>query len=145
MALKLAGDVGVPGADEMQHFDDRPVGRHGAARREGDREHGRGEHQDEDADAARDRGARHGAHAVDPAAMVVDARAGDARGERGPQRRQIRPLARRHAQHDGGLPAVVGERRLRRHLGLRVAGVAVGRAVAVGVPTKVVAVGMSGV
>ncbi len=34
MALELAGDVAIFGADEMQHLDDRPVARHRAAGRE---------------------------------------------------------------------------------------------------------------
>ena len=51
MALELAGDETVGGAHIVQDFDDRAVGRHGAARGEGDREHGHGDDQEQDRDA----------------------------------------------------------------------------------------------
>ena len=94
MALELAGDEAVGRADIMQHFDDRPVGRHGAAGREGDRQHGHGDNQRQDGDAGGDRGLRHGAHAIDPAAMIVEAGARHLRGQRLAQGRR-NPASRR--------------------------------------------------
>ena len=41
----------IGGADIVQDFDDGPVRRHGAAGREGDRQHGDGEHQPQNAEA----------------------------------------------------------------------------------------------
>src|SRR5712692_8421092 len=73
MPLELRGDERVLGADEMQHLDDRAVRRHGAAGGEGHRQGGGGEHQHQQAEADRHRGASHGTHAIDPAAMVVEA------------------------------------------------------------------------
>ena len=47
------------------------------------------------ADAADDRGLRHGAHAVDPGAVIVEAGAGDLLGQRLLQRREIDAAGRR--------------------------------------------------
>ena len=55
-------------ADEMQHFDHRTIGRHRGKCRERDR-HGRDKDQQQQADAARQNRAGHGAHALDKAAM----------------------------------------------------------------------------
>ena len=81
----------------MQHFDDRTVGRHGAAGRESDREHGHGQHQDQDGDAGDNRRRPHGAHALDPAAMIVEAGGWHPGCERLAQRREIRLAAGRRA------------------------------------------------
>ena len=94
MALELPGDEAVLGADEMQHLDDRAVGRHGAAGRERHRQHGGGEHQREHGEAGRHRVPRHGAHAVDPAAMIVE----------GGARRPARPAAGARPAKSGGAP-----------------------------------------
>src|SRR5262249_2642934 len=51
MVLEVPRDKTVLCADEMQHFDHGFVGRHRAPGREGDRQHGGDEHQDENSDA----------------------------------------------------------------------------------------------
>ena len=51
MALEFARDEAFLRADEMQHLDDLPVGRHRAARREHHRQHRGGDHQREDRQA----------------------------------------------------------------------------------------------
>jgi len=56
VALELAGDEAVGGADIMQHLDDRPVGRHGTAGGEDHRQHRHHQHQQQDGKAGRSRG-----------------------------------------------------------------------------------------
>ena len=73
MALELARDEAVLGADEMEDRDHVRVARHGAARGEDDAEDGRDEDQDEDGDADEDGRVRHRLQPRGPGAMVVEA------------------------------------------------------------------------
>ncbi len=100
MPLETAGDEAVLGADEMQNLDHRLVGRHRAASREGDREHGGGDHQEQNRDAGGYRGSRHGAHAVDPAAMIVERGARHLLGQHPSQLRNVGRGAVRDLDHD---------------------------------------------
>ena len=70
----MVGDIAVAGADEVQHLDDRAVRRHRAAGRERYRNDRRRDHQHEDADAGKYGRPGHRAHALDPGAVIVDAR-----------------------------------------------------------------------
>ena len=92
--------IAVLGADEMQHLDHRLVGGHGASGGKGHRQHGGGDHQEQHADAGGDRAAGHGAHALDPAAMVVERGAGHLLGEHAAQLRNVGRGAGADLDHD---------------------------------------------
>ena len=77
VALELARDVAVLGADEMQHLDDDAVAGHGAARGEDHAERGGGEDQAEDEGAEQRHDARHGGEPLQPLAVIVQAGARD--------------------------------------------------------------------
>ena len=72
MVLEVPRDKAVLRADEMQDFDHGFVGRHRTPGREGDRQHGGDEHQDENSNARTNGGPSHRAHAVHPAPMIVE-------------------------------------------------------------------------
>ena len=71
-ALKMLGNEGVPGADQVQHLDHGAVGCNRPAGREGDREHGRNQDKRQHREPAQERRPPHRAHVLDKAAMVVD-------------------------------------------------------------------------
>src|SRR5215468_725474 len=73
MLLKMPCDEIVLGANEMQHFDHRPVGRDRGAGGEDDGQHSGAKHEQEKADAEHNDRAGYGTHTVDEAAMVVEA------------------------------------------------------------------------
>ena len=89
VTLELTGDIGLLGADEVQHLDDSAVARHRAPGREGDRQHRCGQHEKQDAHPGGDGGFRHPAHAADPGAVVVEAGAGDLLRQRSAQRHGV--------------------------------------------------------
>src|SRR5690348_8249267 len=90
MVLKVARDISVLGADKMQHFNNRLVGRHGAACSEGNREYSGGKHENQYADPRSDRGACHRAHPIDPTTMVIKHGARHLDGENPSQLHKIR-------------------------------------------------------
>ena len=100
MALELAPDEAVGRADIVQDLDDRPVGGHGAAGRERDRQDGRHQHQAEHGEPADEGAAGHVAHAVDPAAMIVEARGGNLARQRLAHGGEIRRGAGKELHHD---------------------------------------------
>src|SRR6185312_1920950 len=69
---EVVGDVAIAGTDEMQDFDDRAVGCHGAAGRKRNRYDGRDDDKRENADAGEYGGVGHRAHTFDPGAVIVD-------------------------------------------------------------------------
>src|SRR5271170_7233038 len=74
MALKLPGHEAVGRAHIMQHLDDWAICRHGPACCEGDRQNRYHPDQRQHGDPGHHGGPGHGAHAIDPAAMVIEAR-----------------------------------------------------------------------
>src|ERR1035437_3693057 len=100
MPLETAGDEAVLGADEMQNLNHWLVGRHRATGREGDREHGGGDHQEQNRDAGGNRGSCHGAHAIDPAAMIVEHCSRHLLGQHLSQLRNVGRGAARDLDHD---------------------------------------------
>src|SRR5215813_2235213 len=100
MSLEMRCDETVLGADEMQHFDHRAIGRNSGAGGEGDGEHGGGKDEQEHAHAEGNDRSRHGAHTVDKAAMVVKAHARDLLAERLAQLREIGRRAGRAPNDD---------------------------------------------
>ncbi len=95
VALELAGDEAVRGADEVQHLDDLAVGRHGALGGRDDDGGGGGADQQQDGEAAEREGARDGADLLLPAAVVVERHALELLAERRPHRVQIRRVCAR--------------------------------------------------
>lgn len=70
--LELARDEFVIGADQMQHLDAVAAARHGAARREGDRERRREQHEHDDRDAGDDDGVCHRREPAQPETVIVE-------------------------------------------------------------------------
>ena len=89
VALELAGDVGIGGADEMQHLDDLARARHRAAGGEADRRAHRDDHQGEQGGGEDDDRARHHVEARQPHAVVVKACRRRPGRERGAQRLEV--------------------------------------------------------
>jgi hypothetical protein len=94
----------------MQDFDSRPVGRHGAAGGEGDGQDGDGNHERKNDHPGSDGGLRHGPHAVDPAAMVVEGSARHLRREHFAQIGEIGRAAGHELRHDNAWDRQVAQR-----------------------------------
>ena len=102
VALELAGDEAVGGADEVQHLDDLAVGRHGALGGRDDDGGGGGADQQQDGEAAEREGAGDGADLLLPAAVIVERDALELLGERRPHRVEVRRGARGRARWRSG-------------------------------------------
>src|SRR5450432_1631563 len=90
MDLELSGNIAVGRADEMQHFDDLAVSRHGPARGEADRHGHRRNHQDEQKRSENDDRIGHRVEPRQPKSVIVETGVGGLRGESLTQGRYVR-------------------------------------------------------